>query len=258
MEGDKDEEMNPSEAPPVTENTILDDNQVNTDIVMSTTASTALSSGTKDSESNTDAQSPAQPASILASSASTLAEQAKKPPTLGWGQGHVVNSSTHVPDDSETTAEARDVVMDALAQRHSDDVDESVLDNSVEFVLSRLNRHESDVRQEWTAAMSELLQRVSPLDVVLTLDTLKELFSDAEIAGIRAFSLRGAGNTMFTVPAEFMSNHLVPSMIMNKVMGDILPKYLNRDAADPASHKWKSVDVIPLLTAIHGDLRMLS
>ena len=104
--------------------------------------------------------------------------------------------------------------------------------------------------------MSELLQRASPLDVVLTLETLKELFSDAEIAGIRAFSLRGAGNTMFTVPAEFMSNHLVPSMIMNKVMGDILPKYLNRDVADPASHKWKSVDMIPLLTAIYGDLRM--
>jgi hypothetical protein len=175
-----------------------------------------------------------------------LANTAKKPPTLGWGQGHVVNSPTHVPDDSETTAEARDRVINALAQRHADDVDESILDNNVEFVLSS---HESDVRQEWTAAMSELLQRVSPLDVVLTLGTLKELFSDAEVAGIRAFSLRGAGNTMFTVPAEFISNHLVPSMIMNKVMGDILPKHLTNvgggegESPTCTSHKWKSVDI---------------
>jgi hypothetical protein len=133
-----------------------------------------------------------------------------------------------------------DRVMNALAERHADDVDESVLDDNAEFVLSRLNRHESNVRQEWTAAMSELLQRVSPLDVVLTLDTLKELFSDTEIAGIRAFSLRGAGNAMFTVPAEFMSKHLVPSMIMNKVMGDILPKHLTNvsggEGESPTSH----------------------
>ena len=65
---------------------------------------------------------------------------------------------------------------------------------------------------------------------------------------------------MFTVPAEFMSKHLVPSMIMNKVMEDILPKHLTGvsggEGESPTSHKWKSVDIIPLLTAIYGDLRM--
>ena len=141
MECDKDKETSPPESPPVMEDTILDDNQDDVDIDVSITAATAVASGMKDSEENTDAQSPAQPALTIASSANTLAETAKKTTTLDWGQGHVVNSSTYVPDDSETTADARNMVMDALAQRHFDDVDESVLDNSVEFVLSRLNRH---------------------------------------------------------------------------------------------------------------------
>ena len=262
MECDKDKETSPPESPPVMEDTILDDNQDDVDTEMTTTAATAVATGTKDPEANTDAQTPvrAAMAAYLARNANTLANTAKRNSPLGWGQGHVVNASAYVPDDSETTAEARNMVINGLAQTHPDDVDESVLDNNVEFVLSRLSRHESDVRQEWTAAMAEVLQRVNPLDVVLTLDTLRELFSDTEIAGIRAFSLRGAGNTMFTVPAEFMARHLVPSMIMNKVMGDILPKHLSDvsggEGEASTSHKWKSVDIVPLLTAVYGDLRM--
>ena len=259
MEGDQNKETNPPETPPVMEDTNLDNNQDNVDTVMTTTAPIAVETGTQDPEANTGAPTPMQASmdAYIARNANTLANTAKSTPPLGWGQGHVVNASAHVPDDSETTAEARNKVINGLAQMHPDDVDESVLDNNVEFVLSRLNLHESDVRREWTAAMAEVLQRVNPIDVALTLDTLRELFSDTEIAGIRAFSLRGAGNTMFTVPAEFMTRHLVPSMIMNKVMGDILPKHLSEGEGEASiSHEWKSVDIVPLLTAVYGDLRM--
>ena len=161
MEGDQNKETNPPETPPVMEDTNLDNNQDNVDTVMTTTASTAVETGTQDPEANTGAPTPMQASmdAYIARNANTLANTAKSTPSLGWGQGHVVNASAHVPDDSETTAEARNKVINGLAQTHPDDVDESVLDNNVEFVLSRLNLHESDVRKEWTTATSELLQR---------------------------------------------------------------------------------------------------
>ena len=61
---------------------------------------------------------------------------------------------------------------------------------------------------------------------------------------------------MFTVPAGFMSRHLVPSMILNKTLGDVLlgppPK------SGEGSPEWDSVNVNApsLLTSTFGDLRM--
>jgi hypothetical protein len=89
--------------------------------------------------------------------------------------------------------------------RAAEELNESVLDDNAEFVMSRLNRRGSDVRKERSEAMSGLIQRANatPVDLACMLQNLKDIFSDAELAGTRAFSLKGAGSTMFTVLAEF-------------------------------------------------------
>jgi hypothetical protein len=144
--------------------------------------------------------------------------------------------------------------MEAPPSRTAEELNESVLDENAEFATSRLNHHDSGARKEWADAMSELVQRANAIDVTCLLQNLKGIFSDAELAGIRAFSLKGASSTMFTVPAGFMSRHLVPSMILNKTLGDALLRPPPQSGEVPP--EWGSVNVSSLLTSIFGDLRM--
>jgi DNA-binding PucR family transcriptional regulator len=166
----------------------------------------------------------------------------------------MVNATQHIPDDSDTTAEAMTAVMEALPCRTAEESNESVLDENAEFATSRLNHHESDVRAEWTEAMSELVQRANAIDVVCSLQNLKDVFSETELAGIRAFSLKGAGNTTFTAPAEFMTRHLIPLMILNKTLADTLLS--SSPKSGEVSPEWDSVNASSLLTSTFGDLRM--
>jgi hypothetical protein len=145
-------------------------------------------------------------------------------------------------------------VMDALPCRTAKESDESVLDENAEFIMPRLNHHDSDVRAEWTEAMSELVQRANAIDVMCMLQNLKDIFSETELSGMRAFSLKGAGNTMFTVPAEFMMRHLVPSMILHKTLANTLLS--SPPKSGEISHEWDSVNISSLLTSTFGDLRM--
>jgi hypothetical protein len=171
-----------------------------------------------------------------------------------WGKGLLVNATQHIPGYSDTTAEAMTAVMEALPCRAAEELNESVLDENAEFVMSRLNHHEPDVRAERTEAMSELVQRINAIDVTCLLQNLKDVLSETELAGTRAFSLKGAGNTMFTVPAEFMTRHLIPLMILNKTLADTLLS--SSPKSGEVSPEWDSVNVPSFLTTMFGDLRM--
>jgi hypothetical protein len=108
--------------------------------------------------------------------------------------------------------------------------------------------------------MSELVQRANnAIDIIFSLQNLKEIFSETELAGIRAFSLKRAGNTMFTVPAEFMTRHLIPPMILNKTLADALLSSSPKSGEVPPEcrQEWDSAtNVSSLLTSMFGDLRM--
>ena len=230
--------------------------QLNEDIDMNQTASSADTLEVASSSTSTDASTPASTQAVETPTAPTglipgiQTSQTKR----SWGQGLSHDANLHVPDDSDTTLEAMTAVMNVLPCRTAEELDESVLDENADFIISRLNHHDSDVRSEWTEAMTELVQRVNAIDVTCILQNLKDIFTTTELAGIRAFSLKGAGNTMFTVPAEFMMRHLVPSMILNKSLAETLLKSPPKSGED--SQVWDNVNIASLLTSIFGDLRM--
>ena len=115
----------------------------NEDVDMNNTASPADTSGATVPLPSTDAPAPATAQAVETATASTGQSPGINTPqgSRTWGQGLMGNSTQHVPDDSDTTAKAMAAVMEALPDRIAEKVDESVLDENAEFIISRLNHH---------------------------------------------------------------------------------------------------------------------
>jgi hypothetical protein len=158
---------------------------------MNQAAGTAEALAESLSSAPTDALPPAEQQTVVTSPTGPSPDTHTSPVGKTWGKGPNKDSTQHVPDDAETSLKAMAAVMEELPSRTAEELDESILDDNAEFIMSRLNHHDSDARKEWTDAMSELIQRVNPMGIMCALQNLKDIFSVTELAGIRAFSLEG-------------------------------------------------------------------
>ena len=110
--------------------------QLNEDIDMNQTASSADTLEAASSSTSTDASTPVSTQAVETPTAPTglipgiQTSQMKR----SWGQGLSHDANLHVPDDSDTTLEAMAAVMNVLPCRTAEELDESVLDENADLL----------------------------------------------------------------------------------------------------------------------------